>query len=108
MLLITASNEYPRYVGDLKLAFPNWQDGDDLPDGWHLVTESPIIKGSAEEFVFEVFPTLVNGVYVQTWAKRDLTEEELEIRQAPAAAKQRLLDLGFTEAEIQAIKSGLV
>lgn len=109
MLLINPENEYPRHIGDLKLANPNWKVGDELPAGWREVAyaaDRPL--AGEDEFIYETFPTEVDGVLTQTFAVRPMTAEEIERRDAPIRAKAKLEEAGFSDAEIEAIKRGLV
>jgi len=80
----TETGEYPRHIGDIHLAAPDF-DGDifNLPEGWAPVvsTEPPAIQ--EDERYFEVNPTLIDGTYVQTWDVRALTAQEIEHRDNP-------------------------
>lgn len=108
MLYISPENEYPRYYGDIQLAHKGWKLGDPLPTGWHEVTELPRPEIADDETVEEGFPVLVDGVYTQNLTARKLTSEELAIKQAPATAKAKLIALGLTEVEIEALVAGMV
>jgi len=108
MLYINSENEYPRHIGDVQLVKAGFKDGDALPTGWVKVQESERPTAEADQVTIEGTPEDVDGVMTQTWIVRDLTEEELERRNAPANAKARLVGLGFTEAEITALVQGLV
>ena len=108
MLYINPQGEYPRHYGDIMLDAPGWQLGDDLPEGWVLVAEAPLPTPGVDEIVVEDFPKEVKGVMTQNWKVRAMTAEEIERRNAPANAKARLVELGFTEAEIEALVRGLV
>lgn len=106
-MYINSQGEFPRYIGDIRIDNPGWQRGDSLPEGWHQViqTEPPAINK------FEVLengqPELRDGIYYQTWNVRPMTEEEIDRVTAPERAKQKLIDLGFTENEIQALRRAL-
>lgn len=109
MLLINPDNQYPRHIGDLRLEHPTWQEGDALPSGWQEVAYASSIPETKEnEIVYEIEPTLVNGKLTQTFAVRPMTAEEIERRNAPKTAKTKLLALGLTEAEVNALARGLV
>jgi len=108
MLYINAENEYPRHIGDVQLAKPSFKDGDALPTGWLRVAESERPTAGTDKVTVEGTPAEVNGVMTQSWTVRDLTQAELDRRDAPANAKARLVELGFTEPEINALISGLV
>lgn len=79
-IFISPNNEYPRHVGDILLDDPSW-DGDqnNLPTGWIPVTptERPFVEDG--KIAYELEPSLVDGQYVQVWAVRDLTKEELAL-----------------------------
>lgn len=103
MLFISPNNEYPRHIGDLQIEHPNWKEGDALPPGWQIVeyaTELP--ERGENEIVYEIKPTIINGKLTQTFAVRPMTDEEIERKNAPASARQKLIALGLTEAEVQA------
>jgi hypothetical protein len=87
---------------------PGWRLGDDLPEGWVLVAETERPEPGANQVTVEAAPKEIKGVWTQQWLVRDMTTEELERRDAPANAKARLVELGFTEAEIEALVRGLV
>lgn len=108
MYYISPNNEYPRHMGDIQIEHPSWNLGDPLPSGWIQVEDAPIPTATASELVYEDFPVEKNGAFVRNWKIRPLTAEEIAVRNAPNTAKQKLLDLGLTEAEIRAITKGLV
>ena len=108
MIYINSENEYPRHIGDIQLDFPSFKEGDKMPTGWTQVVESPRPDTGADQVAYEGFPDDVKGVMTQAWFVRDLTQPELDRRNAPADARARLTELGFTDAEIQALVSGLV
>jgi hypothetical protein len=108
MYIDTNTNTYPLYPGDVMLVSPTWQLGDELPNGWFAVepTDPPTISDT--QMYQEATPDLVDGVYVQAWTVRNLTEEELAIRQAPTTAREKLkMVVGLTDAEIEALTRGL-
>jgi len=108
MLYINSENEYPRHIGDVQLAKPSFKDGDALPTGWTKVEESERPPAGTNQVTIEGYPETIDGVATQSWTVRDLTQAELDRRDAPANAKARLVELGFTELEINALISGLV
>lgn len=108
MIYISPNNEYPRHYGDIMIAVPGWKLGDDLPEGWVQVAEAPVPEYGPDEVPVEGFPVEVNGVMTQSWSVREMTEEEIEWRDAPKNAKAKLEALGFTESEIRALVAGLV
>lgn len=108
MLYISPENEYPRHIGDIQAANPEWDANSDLPIGWIAVqsAEPPTVLDG--QMLQELFPQEISGAWVQVWAVRDMTADEIEARNAPITAKQRLKSLGFSDLEIQAIGRGLL
>lgn len=107
MKYISPENEYPRYPGDIQLQNPDWNPGDDLPDGWIAVQEGNAPTAGENKVVYEDFPVEINGVMTENWQVRDMTAEEIEHRDAPKRAKEKLMALGLTEAEVDALVRGL-
>ena len=107
MLYISPLNEYPRHYGDIQLENPSWKLGDPLPDGWVEVSRTEPPAYSEGEVVEEQFPTEIDGVMTQNWVVREMTPQEEERINAPKRAKQKLLDLGLTETEIEALMMGM-
>jgi hypothetical protein len=108
MIYISAQGEYPRHPGDVQLVKKGWAEGDTLPTGWQAVVETERPVAGTDQLTYDSGPVDINGILSQGWTVRDLTAEELARRDAPANAKARLVDLGFTDAEISALVSGLV
>jgi hypothetical protein len=108
MLYINSNNEYPRHIGDIQLVKAGFKDGDVLPTGWTQVEESERPAAGADKVSVEVAPVEVDGIMTQQWLVRDLTQAELDRRDAPANAKAKLIELGLTEAEVDALVRGLV
>lgn len=107
-MTLTNGIDYPLYPGDLKLAHPEWEDGDPLPEGWSEVIDAPRPEHSADEISYLDFPVEVDGVLTQNWKIRPMTAEEIDRRDAPKNAKAKLMALGLTEAEVFALSRGLV
>jgi len=107
MIYISPENEYPRHIGDIQLAHPSFKQGDDLPEGWVQVAESERPERQTDKVIYEDFPVEVDGVMTQNWQVRDMTAEEIERRDAPKRAKEKLIALGLTEVEIDALVRGL-
>lgn len=103
MPYMSPSGEYPRYPGDVQIISPEWEVGDQLPEGWVFVEETPIPEIEAGQTFYPGEPEEVDGIWRHTWVVRDLTEEELAIANAPITARQKLVSLGFSDAEIMAI-----
>ena len=108
MIYINAEGEYPRHPGDVQLVVAEWQEGDALPTGWQSVVETERPTPGTDQLTYDSGPVEIDGVLSQGWTVRDLTTEEIDRRDAPANAKARLVELGFTDAEISALVSGLV
>lgn len=107
MMYINPDGEYPRFPGDIQIDNPNWKIGDELPNGWVEVKAVDAPTASTNEVIFEDFPVEVNGVMTQNWQVRDMTAEEIERRDAPKRAKEKLIALGLTESEVEALVRGL-
>ena len=108
MRLINAQGEYPRHIGDIQLENPDWEEGNDLPAGWTEVfppKEKPVV--GEFEVAEEQYPIEVDGVMVENWTVRPMTEEEIEFKQAPMKVREKLLSLGLTEVEIMALRGGM-
>ena len=108
MLYINSANEYPRHIGDVQLAKPSFKDGDALPTGWTKVEESERPTAGTDKVTVEGAPAEVDGVMTQSWTVRKMTADELARRDAPANARAKLLELGLTELEVNALVAGLV
>jgi len=108
MLYINSENEYPRHIGDVQLAKPGFKDGDTLPTGWKKVEETTRPIPGKDKLSVEAFPVEVDGVMKQSWVVRKMTADELARRDAPANARAKLIELGLTEIEVNALVAGLV
>ena len=109
MLFIDPNGNYPRHIGDLESANPSWELGQALPEEWIYVNEVTLPEFDFQaQKIEELPPTLAeDGQYYQVWNVRSLTEEELEIRNAPTTARTKLKALGLTDHEIDALALGL-
>jgi hypothetical protein len=107
MIYISPEGEYPRHYGDIMLASPGWQKGDDLPDGWRIVEMTEPPQTDEYEVLEQLDPVEVDGALYQAWDVRPMTDAERERVDAPKLARQKLIELGFTDLEIQAISRGL-
>jgi hypothetical protein len=100
----TTTNRYPLFIGDIQIVDPSWNLGDNLPEGWFEVQETSMpINPPENSIYYEVAPVMIDGIYTQTWEMKELSSEEQERISAPITAKNRLISLGFTELEIQAL-----
>jgi hypothetical protein len=104
--LNTNTGEYPRHQGDLELL--GWVAGEPLPADWVEIkyVEPPIC--GIDEIVEQAAPTLVNDEWKMTWQARILTADEKAYRDAPKTAKAKLIELGLSEIEVQALIRGLI
>jgi hypothetical protein len=107
MIYISPNNEYPRHIGDIQLEHPTYELGQELPEGWVQVEEASRPEVEQGQVAYEGSPVEIDGVMTQNWQVRNLTEEELERINAPQRAKEKLLALGLTEAEVVALSRGL-
>jgi hypothetical protein len=108
MIYISPTGEYPRHIGDVQLVKSSFKEGGTLPAGWQAVLDSERPLAGENKVTVEGEPAEVDGVMTQQWIIRDLTEAELERRDAPANAKAKLIALGLTEAEVEALVRGMV
>lgn len=108
LIFVDPSGNYPRFIGDLMAASTSWSDGDQFPEGWQVVEETPLPLVLPTQKVTEAIPTLVNGILKQVWIVSDLTAEELERSNAAQTGRQKLKDVaGLTDDEIDALIRGL-
>jgi hypothetical protein len=108
MPYISPKNEYPRFPGDIQIDFPSWKPEDPLPKGWKEVVQTPYPELQANELAHEDSPVEIDGILTQSWLVRDMTAEEIAGRDAPQTAKAKLIELGLTEAEVDALVRGMV
>ena len=93
----------------MKIDNPEWAEGNPLPEGWREVQDiQEVPTPGIDELVYELEPAIVDGVLTRVFAVRSLTTEEIEHRDAPKTAKAKLLSLGLSEAEIEALTRGLL
>lgn len=108
MLFINSNNEYPRYIGDLQIEYPGWKEGDAIPEGWTEVAYAEQIPTPGpDEVVYEDYPELVNGTFVQKFSVRKITKEEASAMNVRLTAKEKLLALGLSEQEIRVLFRGI-
>lgn len=100
-MYINPIGEYPRFIGDIQLENPEWDSSSSLPEGWIQVHPVDAPTPSATQKVEEDFPIEIDGVFYQSWKLVELSQEELDFKNAPTTVVQKFLDLGFTNGEIQ-------
>lgn len=104
----TETKEFPIFVGDAQVANPGWDGDIDNPPA-PLVWVHDAAPVNAENKVIEdAEPKLINGVWTRQYKYRDYTADELEAINAPVSARAKLVALGFSEAEINALAIGLL
>jgi len=77
-LYIVNGSDYPRHIGDLLLAYPEYQEGSELPDEWEVVNKVAPPDADDEFYYVEGTPELTASGWVQTWVK--LSVSNIEIR----------------------------
>lgn len=79
MILINPNGEFPRFIGDLQNSHPSYTQGDPLPDGWLLVTETtpPEVQDGYEAVWGDPIQT-PNG-YETTWVIQERTIQGLPL-----------------------------
>jgi hypothetical protein len=105
---ISPDEQYPLYYGDVERENPGWHLGDPLPAGWSEILEVAPPETLKDQVLEQLAPANIDGVWTQQWNVRDMTPEEIETRDAPLTARQKLIDLGLTEKEVSAIFQGFL
>ena len=108
MLYMDPNGNFPRFAGDVSIDNPNFLEDKILPKGWVQVQETPNPEIGENQTYEYGQPEKIDGTWVNQWVIRDLTDEEIERRDAPKNAKSKLLALGLTELEISALVLGLL
>lgn len=103
MKYIAPDGTYPLYYGDIMLAHKGWKKGDPLPEGWVFVASAPAPEIGGYQVIEAGEPVEIDGVMTEVWTVRDMTQEERDVQDAPLMARQKLIDAGFSEEEIQAL-----
>ena len=83
----TETNEYPRHDGDLELL--GWSVGTPLPENWVDIYQTDPPAVLENEIAYEVLPQLIGGNWIQQWAVRDMSPEEIELRDNPPQDSSR-------------------
>jgi hypothetical protein len=108
LIFIDSEGNYPRFIGDVLVDYPDWNEKLPLPSGWQLVKETAPPRTALENQVIEeLAPVGINGELRQQWSVRDMNEEELLQLDPSHTAKMKLIRLGFTQEEIDAIAAGI-
>lgn len=78
MYLINPNNEYPRHIGDLQAEHPNWQPGQDLPDGWIEVLPGEPPTPNYKQYVKEM-PLAQNeqGQWIRQFKLATIAKDEI-------------------------------
>lgn len=101
MKYIAPDGTYPLYYGDIMLAHKGWKKGDPLPEGWIYVAPAPAPEAGEYQVIEAGEPVEIDGVMTEVWTVRDMTQEERDVQDAPIIARQKLVDAGLTDEEIQ-------
>lgn len=103
MILINPQAEYPRHIGDLKLAVPSWNIGDPLPEGWVEVTPNDPQNVPENYVAYELEPAQIDGVWVRVWATREMTAQEIEDAKPENIRRRELEAQGLPPEVIEAL-----
>ncbi len=88
MLFIDNKGNYPRYLGDLQEAYPEWTFKNAIPSSWTVVQERPYPAASGLEMAVEEYPEEINGVFFQKWSIVTMPQEVVDV-EVPESAMQR-------------------
>lgn len=107
MYIDTNSGQYPLYIGDIKLAYPDFNDGDELPAGVFEVIETEMPASTWENVVtLNPEPYFVEGKYYTVWDVMTLTPEQVEQRKLDEA-KMRVFAAGLSNDDILRVAASL-
>ena len=98
-IYISPNNEYPRHDGDVIIANPEWQPGQELPEGWISVIPTNSPEPQDGLVIFETEPVEIDGVYYQSWDTRPITADEMKAKELLAVKRKVMMNLPLTEAE---------
>ena len=73
-----SQGNYPKYPGDAKIFFPNWDDYDNPPGGWRLVNDVEPPQILSTQTLIENDPIEKNGELFRSFSVREMTQEELD------------------------------
>lgn len=104
----TETKEFPIFLGDAQVAYPEWGGDIENAPAPLVWVEDVLAEWHEDKVVEDAEPKLIDGVWTRQFTYRDLTAEEIEMRDAPKNAKSKLLELGLTELEIRSIMMGLI
>jgi hypothetical protein len=57
--------------------------------------------------VVEVAPVEIDGVWHQSWQLVDLTQDEIDFKNAPNTVREKLIELGLNNGEISYLFRGI-
>lgn len=77
-LFIFNKTDYPRYIGDLLLEYPNWVEGDTLPEGWELVDDSMPFPEAKKGYGIEEELIFTEGSWVRSYKYVEFIGDEVE------------------------------
>lgn len=104
----TVTKEFPIFLGDAQVSFPDWDGNIQNPPAPLVWVEDVLAELHEDKVIEDAEPKLIDGVWTRQFTYRDLTAEEIEMRDAPKNAKAKLLELGLTELEIRSLMLGLI
>lgn len=88
--LNTETGEYPRHIGDLHLL--GYKDGEDLPEGWVVVTPTQMPEVEDNQIAKEKAPQSIDGQWFQSWEIVTFTPEEIAEMQERRQALENLFN----------------
>lgn len=104
----TETKEFPIFLGDAQVAYPEWDGNIENPPAALVWVEDAVVEWQEDKVIEDAEPKQVNGVWTRQFTFRDLTADELARREAPITAKAKLKALGLTDIEIQVLMAGLI
>lgn len=96
---ISPAGDYPRFMGDIQLQDPKWQEGQELPDGWIAVEDSALPEVKENQTLIENYPVEQDGKWVRNFTVRDLTADELAQAELEKVKGKVASNQPLTEAE---------
>lgn len=66
-MYISPEGDYPLYTLDVKLADPTWSEGEDLPQGWNVVHDSPLPEFAEDEIIEDGRPVEIDGKFYRSF-----------------------------------------
>lgn len=108
MMYIDPNGNFPRYYGDIMNENDGWQLGDALPSGWQEVADAMPPEPIENKIIVDGEPEVIDGILTRTYVYRDFTEAEINAKNAILSLRDKIDSGALSDAEIMAIKLGLV